>query len=227
MSSTLDPPCLYLIQEPACGSLEDTASFLPLEAGRTLGGPGLWRGTVIPQGKTTGEVQPVEYTVHFSHVNASHVLAVLTILWWLSSGWKCARCDLRENLWLNLTDGSVLCGKWFFDSSGGNGHALEHYRDMGYPLAVKLGTITPDGAGECGFAWLGPHFCLSSGLRPGVCLFVVWVHEIPCLGDVDGNSLVVTHEPEVFSPVAFSKEWVKNELFLYISQLRGSKQEIG
>ncbi|GAB1287455.1 Ubiquitin carboxyl-terminal hydrolase 13 [Apodemus speciosus] len=64
----------------------------------------------------------------------------------LPSGWKCARCDLRENLWLNLTDGSVLCGKWFFDSSGGNGHALEHYRDMGYPLAVKLGTITPDGA---------------------------------------------------------------------------------
>ncbi|XP_055977815.1 ubiquitin carboxyl-terminal hydrolase 13 isoform X3 [Sorex fumeus] len=62
------------------------------------------------------------------------------------SGWKCARCDLRENLWLNLTDGSVLCGKWFFDSSSGNGHALEHYRDMGYPLAVKLGTITPDGA---------------------------------------------------------------------------------
>uniref|UniRef100_A0A5F9DA58 Ubiquitin carboxyl-terminal hydrolase n=1 Tax=Oryctolagus cuniculus TaxID=9986 RepID=A0A5F9DA58_RABIT len=62
------------------------------------------------------------------------------------SGWKCARCDLRENLWLNLTDGSILCGKWFFDSSGGNGHALEHYRDMGYPLAVKLGTITPDGA---------------------------------------------------------------------------------
>lgn len=43
----------------------------------------------------------------------------------------------------------MLCGKWFFDSSGGNGHALEHYRDMGYPLAVKLGTITPDGAGEC------------------------------------------------------------------------------
>uniref|UniRef100_A0A2K5DVF1 Ubiquitin carboxyl-terminal hydrolase 13 n=1 Tax=Aotus nancymaae TaxID=37293 RepID=A0A2K5DVF1_AOTNA len=62
------------------------------------------------------------------------------------AGWKCARCDLQENLWLNLTDGSVLCGKWFFDSSGGNGHALEHYRDMGYPLAVKLGTITPDGA---------------------------------------------------------------------------------
>lgn len=65
----------------------------------------------------------------------------------LGSGWKCSKCDLRENLWLNLTDGSVLCGKWFFDGSGGNGHALEHYKEMGYPLAVKLGTITPDGAG--------------------------------------------------------------------------------
>uniref|UniRef100_A0ACB8FBH0 Ubiquitin carboxyl-terminal hydrolase 13 n=1 Tax=Sphaerodactylus townsendi TaxID=933632 RepID=A0ACB8FBH0_9SAUR len=63
------------------------------------------------------------------------------------SGWKCSKCDLRENLWLNLTDGSVLCGKWFFDGCGGNGHALEHYKEMGFPLAVKLGTITPDGAG--------------------------------------------------------------------------------
>ncbi|XP_065700555.1 ubiquitin carboxyl-terminal hydrolase 13 isoform X1 [Patagioenas fasciata] len=62
------------------------------------------------------------------------------------SGWKCSKCDLRENLWLNLTDGSVLCGKWFFDGHGGNGHAMEHYKETGYPLAVKLGTITPDGA---------------------------------------------------------------------------------
>ncbi|RMC01987.1 hypothetical protein DUI87_21149 [Hirundo rustica rustica] len=64
----------------------------------------------------------------------------------LVHGWKCSKCDLRENLWLNLTDGSVLCGRWFFDGSGGNGHAMEHYKDTGYPLAVKLGTITPDGA---------------------------------------------------------------------------------
>ncbi|NXH22660.1 UBP13 hydrolase, partial [Bucco capensis] len=62
------------------------------------------------------------------------------------SGWKCSKCDLRENLWLNLTDGSVLCGRWFFDGSGGNAHAIEHYKETGYPLAVKLGTITPDGA---------------------------------------------------------------------------------
>uniref|UniRef100_A0A8C9SVL0 Ubiquitin carboxyl-terminal hydrolase n=1 Tax=Scleropages formosus TaxID=113540 RepID=A0A8C9SVL0_SCLFO len=77
------------------------------------------------------------------------------------SGWKCAKCEMRENLWLNLTDGSVLCGKWFFDGSGGNGHALEHYRETNFPLAVRLGTITPDGADVYSFdeeeAVLDPH----------------------------------------------------------------------
>ncbi|KAG8136194.1 hypothetical protein E2320_009182 [Naja naja] len=45
--------------------------------------------------------------------------------------------------------------------SGGNGHALEHFKEMGYPLAVKLGTITPDGADVYSFeeeeAVLDPH----------------------------------------------------------------------
>lgn len=63
------------------------------------------------------------------------------------SGWKCQKCEMRENLWMNLTDGAVFCGKWFFDGSGGNGHALDHYKDTNHPLAVKLDTITPDGAG--------------------------------------------------------------------------------
>uniref|UniRef100_A0A7N8XVP1 Ubiquitin carboxyl-terminal hydrolase n=1 Tax=Mastacembelus armatus TaxID=205130 RepID=A0A7N8XVP1_9TELE len=77
------------------------------------------------------------------------------------SGWKCQKCEMRENLWLNLTDGAVLCGKWFFDGSGGNGHALEHYRETNYPLAVKLDNITPDGADVYSFeeeeAVLDPH----------------------------------------------------------------------
>lgn len=62
------------------------------------------------------------------------------------SNWKCESCDLKENLWLNLTDGSILCGRRFFDGSGGNNHALEHYDRCKYPLAVKLGTITPESA---------------------------------------------------------------------------------
>lgn len=49
---------------------------------------------------------------------------------------------------MNLTDGKVLCGRRYFDGSGGNNHALLHFQEMGYPLAVKLGTITPDGAGK-------------------------------------------------------------------------------
>ncbi|XP_064598849.1 ubiquitin carboxyl-terminal hydrolase 5-like [Liolophura sinensis] len=62
------------------------------------------------------------------------------------TGWKCEQCDLTSNLWLNLTDGSILCGRKFFDGSGGNNHALEAYAKTKYPLAVKLGTITPNGA---------------------------------------------------------------------------------
>lgn len=62
------------------------------------------------------------------------------------SDWKCEKCDLKENLWLNLTDGSILCGRRFYDGSGGNNHAVEHYAACKHPLAVKLGTITSSGA---------------------------------------------------------------------------------
>ncbi|XP_077453742.1 ubiquitin carboxyl-terminal hydrolase 5 isoform X1 [Stigmatopora argus] len=62
------------------------------------------------------------------------------------SGWRCEVCSLQENLWMNLTDGKVLCGRRYFDGSGGNNHALQYFQETGYPLAVKLGTITPDGA---------------------------------------------------------------------------------
>jgi ubiquitin carboxyl-terminal hydrolase 5/13 len=63
-------------------------------------------------------------------------------------GWKCERCDLTANLWLNLTDGSILCGRKFFDGSGGNNHALEHFAEKKHPLAAKLGTITADGKAD-------------------------------------------------------------------------------
>jgi ubiquitin carboxyl-terminal hydrolase 5/13 len=60
------------------------------------------------------------------------------------TGWKCAKCDKTENLWLNLTDGMILCGRRNWDGTGGNNHAMEHYQETNYPLAVKLGTITAD-----------------------------------------------------------------------------------
>ncbi|XP_078725770.1 LOW QUALITY PROTEIN: ubiquitin carboxyl-terminal hydrolase 13-like [Lampetra fluviatilis] len=61
-------------------------------------------------------------------------------------GWKCEQCSVRKNLWLNLTDGSVLCGRKYVDGTEGNGHALQHFRTTGHPLAVKLSSISPDGA---------------------------------------------------------------------------------
>ncbi|KAF7987976.1 hypothetical protein HCN44_004792 [Aphidius gifuensis] len=36
------------------------------------------------------------------------------------SSWKCEKCDLTQNLGLNLTDGSILCGRKFFNGTGGN-----------------------------------------------------------------------------------------------------------
>ncbi|KAI0983570.1 hypothetical protein GJ496_008845 [Pomphorhynchus laevis] len=54
------------------------------------------------------------------------------------SGWQCEKCDLKSNLWLNLTDGSIMCGRRFFDGTGGNNHAVEHYELTGFPLSVKL-----------------------------------------------------------------------------------------
>ncbi|XP_062169190.1 ubiquitin carboxyl-terminal hydrolase 14 [Alnus glutinosa] len=60
------------------------------------------------------------------------------------SGWRCAKCDKRDNLWLNLTDGMIQCGRRNWDGTGGNNHAIDHYKETGYPLAVKLGTVTAD-----------------------------------------------------------------------------------
>jgi len=68
--------------------------------------------------------------------------------------WKCDNTgDSIEttSLWLNLSDGFVGGGRKYFDGTGGNNTAVDHYDDMkkegkNYPLAVKLGTITPEGA---------------------------------------------------------------------------------
>jgi ubiquitin carboxyl-terminal hydrolase 5/13 len=46
----------------------------------------------------------------------------------------------------------LLCGRKNWDGSGGNGHALEHYQETKFPLCVKLGTITKDGADVFSYA---------------------------------------------------------------------------
>ncbi|CAD7953089.1 unnamed protein product [Amoebophrya sp. A25] len=67
------------------------------------------------------------------------------------STWKCEKHGTTDNLWLNLSDGYIGGGRKNWDGSGGSGGALEHFEEEKakgnfFPLAVKLGTITPQGA---------------------------------------------------------------------------------
>lgn len=58
---------------------------------------------------------------------------------------KCDSCDLQENLWICLCCGAVGCGREQFGSAlRGNSHALSHYEISKHPLAVKLGSLSPD-----------------------------------------------------------------------------------
>ena len=57
----------------------------------------------------------------------------------------CSQCDLKENLWLCLECGNLGCGRAQFGGVGGNSHGLAHATETGHAVAVKLGSITPEG----------------------------------------------------------------------------------
>ena len=57
----------------------------------------------------------------------------------------CKDCDLSENLWLCLTCGNLGCGRSQFGVGGGNSHGLAHFDVSRHPVAVKMGSITPEG----------------------------------------------------------------------------------
>ena len=57
----------------------------------------------------------------------------------------CGECDLKANLWLCLTCGHLGCGRSNYDGSGGKNHGVQHYKDTGHAVNVKIGTITPEG----------------------------------------------------------------------------------
>lgn len=78
------------------------------------------------------EIFPCEHSVDIqTEVNTDANLA------------QCAYCDLKENLWLCLTCGSVGCGREQYGSSlKGNSHALEHFSTTGHAVAVKLGSLS-------------------------------------------------------------------------------------
>ncbi|KAH8686001.1 hypothetical protein BGZ60DRAFT_365606 [Tricladium varicosporioides] len=60
----------------------------------------------------------------------------------------CSSCDLQENLWLCLQCGNLGCGRAQFGGVKGHSHGLEHKNKTGHAVAVKLGSITPDGTAD-------------------------------------------------------------------------------
>jgi ubiquitin carboxyl-terminal hydrolase 5/13 len=60
----------------------------------------------------------------------------------------CKDCDLKENLWLCLSCGNLGCGRAQYGGLGGNGHGLMHFETCGHPVAVKMGSITPEGTAD-------------------------------------------------------------------------------
>ncbi|TDZ24996.1 Ubiquitin carboxyl-terminal hydrolase 14 [Colletotrichum sidae] len=60
----------------------------------------------------------------------------------------CSACDLHENLWLCLECGNLGCGRKQMGGVDGNSHALAHSSDSGHGVAVKLGSITPEGTAD-------------------------------------------------------------------------------
>ncbi len=60
----------------------------------------------------------------------------------------CSKCDLKENLWLCLVCGNLGCGRAQFGGVGGNSHGLAHATEAHHAVAVKLGSITPEGSAD-------------------------------------------------------------------------------
>ena len=93
------------------------------------------------------EITPCEHTLTLEQLVSGPIPA--------SGLAHCNACDLKENLWLCLTCGSLGCGRQQFGGLGGNGHGLSHYEASGHAVSVKLGTITPEGGAGMMIALIG------------------------------------------------------------------------
>ncbi|KNE66072.1 hypothetical protein AMAG_10335 [Allomyces macrogynus ATCC 38327] len=85
------------------------------------------------------EITPCEHTLCLEQGPAKQLDASLA---------HCGACSLNENLWLCLTCGHLGCGRAQYGGLSGNGHGLAHATTSAHPVAVKLGTITPEGSAD-------------------------------------------------------------------------------
>jgi ubiquitin carboxyl-terminal hydrolase 5/13 len=77
----------------------------------------------------------------------------------------CSKCDLKENLWLCLECGNLGCGRAQFGGVGGNSHGLAHATESQHGVAVKLGSITPEGSADV-YCYKCDEERLDSNLAP-------------------------------------------------------------
>ena len=73
---------------------------------------------------------------------------LVSVLTGLSDLGHCSMCNLNENLWLCLQCGNLGCGRAQYGGVGGNGHGLKHTELASHAVAVKLGSITPEGTAD-------------------------------------------------------------------------------
>ncbi|KAI9730227.1 MAG: hypothetical protein M1834_005991 [Cirrosporium novae-zelandiae] len=86
------------------------------------------------------EITPCEHTLCLSQEESRKIAS--------QDLGHCSMCDLKENLWLCLTCGNLGCGRAQFGGVGGNSHGLAHTDATHHPVAVKLGSLTPDGTAD-------------------------------------------------------------------------------
>ena len=85
--------------------------------------------------------QPCEHTLTLSQSEDPPIIGA-------KGSATCSQCSLTSNLWLCLTCGELHCGRAYADGSGGNGHAVAHYKATQHPLVVKMGTISAEGTAD-------------------------------------------------------------------------------
>ena len=103
------------------------------------------------------EITPCKHTLMIEQL--TYLLVVKGFLDSLGQHWNLSflglahfnACDLKDNLWLCLTCGSLGCGRQQFIGVSGNGHGLAHYKASGPAVSVNLATITPEGGAGAKF----------------------------------------------------------------------------
>jgi ubiquitin carboxyl-terminal hydrolase 5/13 len=86
------------------------------------------------------EFTPCEHTLTLEQEPARHIDS--------QDLGHCSLCDLQENLWLCLQCGNLGCGRDQFGGARGHSHGKEHSDSTGHAVAVKLGSITPEGTAD-------------------------------------------------------------------------------